>query len=192
MVSMVLRRTHMYLGLFLFPWMLMYALSTLAMTHRSWFATQAPYEVERTVPFEAVFSESVEPKLVAGQVLASLGLDGAHSVTRRKDGAYVINRSDLLTPRRLTYSPADHTVTVERLPLQTYSFLARFHRRRGYATGYGWDTAWAATVDVAIIGMMLWVLSGLWMWWEMTVTRRWGTVALLGGGGLFAAFLLTL
>src|SRR4026209_2140712 len=32
--SRLLRRIHMYAGLFLAPWMLMYALSTLVMTHR--------------------------------------------------------------------------------------------------------------------------------------------------------------
>ena len=32
--SLVLRRTHMYAALFLTPWMLIYALSTMAMNHR--------------------------------------------------------------------------------------------------------------------------------------------------------------
>ena len=37
MFSRFVRRTHMYLGLALFPWMLMYALSTLVMNHRAMF-----------------------------------------------------------------------------------------------------------------------------------------------------------
>ncbi|MEO8425770.1 MAG: hypothetical protein ABI651_01530 [Verrucomicrobiota bacterium] len=32
--SRIIRRVHMYLARFLAPWMLMYALSTLAMSHR--------------------------------------------------------------------------------------------------------------------------------------------------------------
>ena len=40
--------------------------------------------------------------------------------------------------------------------------------------------------------MVFWVLSGLWMWWEMKVTRGLGLAALLGGVGLFAFYLLTL
>ena len=39
MISKVVRRTHMYLALFLFPWMLMYALSTLVMNHRALFVS---------------------------------------------------------------------------------------------------------------------------------------------------------
>ena len=192
MLSLLIRRTHMYLALFLAPWMLMYAVSTLVMTHRTRFAPQAPFQAERSTTFDAVFPDNVDPRQVSEALLASLGLEGSHMVTRRKDGTYVVNRADLLTPRRLTYTPADRRVVIERLPLQTSGLMNRFHRRRGYATGYALDTTWAVTVDVAIAAMMFWALSGLWMWWEMKATRGWGLVAGLGGAGLFAFYLLTL
>ena len=35
-ISRLVRRVHMFTGLFLAPWMLMYALSTLVMTHREY------------------------------------------------------------------------------------------------------------------------------------------------------------
>ena len=70
--------------------------------------------------------------------------------------------------------------------------LERYHRRRGYATGYGVDTAWAISVDLVIIAMVFWVLSGLWMWWEMKVTRIAGALAVLTGSALFAIFLATI
>ena len=37
MFSKFLRQSHMYLALFLTPWMLVYALSTMAMNHRQFF-----------------------------------------------------------------------------------------------------------------------------------------------------------
>jgi hypothetical protein len=197
MVSKVIRRTHMYLALFLFPWMLMYALSTLAMNHRALFAGvygSAPlaFEKERELVYDGVFPQDADLKIISRQILASVSLDGAHSVTRRKDGAIVINRSDLLTPRRLTYLPADRKLSIEKMPSRPNAFLERFHRRRGYATGYALDTTWAVTVDLAIVAMIFWVLSGLWMWWEMKATRRFGASAVLTGAGLFALYLLTL
>ena len=78
------------------------------------------------------------------------------------------------------------------MPHRPNAFLERFHRRRGYATGYRLDTVWAVSVDLVIIAMVFWVVSGLWMWWEMTATRRLGLSALLGGAGLFALYLLVL
>jgi hypothetical protein len=38
-VSRLIRRIHMFSGLFFVPWMLMYALSTLVMTHREYVAS---------------------------------------------------------------------------------------------------------------------------------------------------------
>ena len=67
---------------------------------------------------------------------------------------------------------------------------ARFHRRRGYTTGYGLDTVWAVSVDLFIAAMVLWVLSGFWMWWEMKATRVLGAVAAVAGAALFAFYVI--
>ena len=104
----------------------------------------------------------------------------------------MINRNDLVSPRRLTFTPNTRRLLIERMTFRPNAFLERFHRRRGYATGYGLDTAWAVAVDAAIVGMAFWALSGLWLWWEMKVTRRLGAAALAAGAGLFALFLLTI
>jgi hypothetical protein len=151
-----------------------------------------PFEKERQLTYDGSFPENAELRTISAQILTSVGLDGAHSVNRRSDGAIVITRYDLLTPRRLTYSSADRTVVIEKLQHRPAALLERFHRRRGYATGYLLDTVWAISVDLALAAMMVWVLSGLWMWWEMKVTRRVGGLALLGSVGLFAFYLLTL
>ena len=197
MISKVVRRTHMYLALFLFPWVLMYALSTLVMNHRALFIGAygegpIPFVEERRLVYDGVFPENAELGTISKQILISVGLDGAHGVSRRKDGTIVINRNDLVSPRRLTYSPADRTLAIERMQPRPNAFLERFHRRRGYATGYRLDTVWAVSVDLFIVAMVFWVLSGLWMWWEMKVTRRIGLTSLVGGVGVFALYLLTL
>ncbi|HXW05732.1 MAG TPA: PepSY-associated TM helix domain-containing protein [Vicinamibacterales bacterium] len=197
MLSRLVRRTHMYLALSLFPWMLMYALSTLVMNHRAMFTARfgegpPPFDREREVPYRGSFADPGNPRAVAREILASLRLEGAYTVAKGRDGALVINRNDLIAPRRLTYSPAAQTVTVERMRYRANAFLERFHRRRGYATGYALDTAWAVTVDLVIVAMLVWVLSGLWMWWEMKVTRRLGALALVGGTGLFLMYLATI
>jgi len=66
------------------------------------------------------------------------------------------------------------------------------HRRRGFQTPYALDDTWAFTVDVFIAGVIFWALSGLWMWWELKVTRKLGAIALSGGVALFALFLTVL
>ena len=197
MFSRLVRRTHMYLALFLAPWMLMYAASTLVMNHRAVFLERygsgpVPFQKERELVYDASFSPDADLKTISRQILTSLDLDGAHGVTRRKDGAIVINRNDLIAPRRITLTPDTRLLLIERMERRPNAFLERFHRRRGYATGYRLDTAWAVTVDAVIVAMVFWALSGLWMWWEMKVTRALGALAVLGGVGLFALYLVML
>jgi hypothetical protein len=185
----------MYLGLALCPWMLMYALSTLAMNHRALFTANygsgpVPFVTEREMIYDRVFPPGSDLSTIAAQILVSVGLDGAHDVSRRQDGAIVIARKDLLSPRRITFTPTTRRLLIEKTTSRPNEFLERFHRRRGYATGYGLDTVWAVTVDLVIVAMVFWTLSGLWMWWELKATWRLGTVALVAGVGLFAFFLV--
>jgi hypothetical protein len=195
--SRLIRRSHLYVALFLSPWLLMYAVSTLAMNHRQYFVAKygpgpGTYEPERELAYAGSFSPDATPRDIARQILETLDLAGAHSVNRRLDGTIVINRNDLLVPRRITYVPAAGTLAIEKLAPRTNTVLERFHRRRGYETGYALDTAWAVTVDLVIAAMVIWALSGLWMWWEMKATRMAGAVAALGGAVLFAFYVFAI
>jgi hypothetical protein len=197
MLSKIIRRSHMYVALFLSPWLLMYALSTLVMNHRAYFvqkhgAGPAPFHKERELTYAGSFSPDTAPRDIARQILASLDLDGAHAVNRRADGSVVINRNDLVSPRRITYTPTDQKLVVEKMEPRANALLERFHRRRGYTTGYALDSVWAVTVDLVIAAIVVWVLSGLWMWWEMKVTRLAGAVAAVGGAALFAFYVFTI
>lgn len=193
MFSRLVRRLHMYLALFLFPWMLMYALSTMAMNHRDLFADAPPatYEKERELIYDGVVPDA-PLRLASTMLLESLRMNGVHTVVRRDDGAMVITRNSVVTPRRLIYTPADRRLVIERMPARSNVILERFHRRRGYATGYAMDTLWAASVDLVIGAMLIWALSGLWMWWGMKATRATGLLSAAAGAGLFVLYLLKL
>ena len=195
--SIVIRRTHMYLALFLTPWILMYALAVFGVNHRGLFLGSEPpfvkFEKESEQSYEAAFSDDIEPRIVAEQILADLGLEGAYNVRYNKQkNTYNITRRDPVTPRRITYVPSENKVTVERQTFKTVNFLAGLHHRAGYRYDLFADDAWAFSVDLAVVAMVFWVLSGLWMWWELKVTHRWGLVSLLVGLGLFGFFILTI
>jgi hypothetical protein len=66
------------------------------------------------------------------------------------------------------------------------------HRRRGYQHPYALEDTWAFSVDLAVVAMVFWSLSGLWLWWELRPTRFWGV--LCGGLGIsvFVLFLILL
>lgn len=196
--SRVIRRLHMFAGLFLGPWMLMYALSTLVMTHRnyvlSFYASKSPaLTTERELDYARSFPTNVGREEIARQILSDLGVEGRHSVSGGRDGKpLVINRQQALVGRRITFNPAEGKIIVAREEFRALTFLERMHRRRGYDQPYLLEDTWGFTVDVAVVCMIFWSLSGLWLWWELRTTHGWGTFCLVAGLALFAVFLVLL
>jgi hypothetical protein len=198
MFSKVLRRTHMYLALFLTPWMLMYALSTIVMNHRDFFREYyggglMRYEKEREQTYTGTFPADARPRMVAEQILSDLDLDGAYRVQGRLDrGRITIFRHDPVTPSKIIYTPENGKLRIERAVFRSPTVLVGLHHRRGYQHEYALEDTWGFSVDLVIVAMVFWVASGLWMWWELKVTRRWGALCLAAGIGLFGFFLITI
>lgn len=194
-MSFLLRRIHLYLALFLAPWILMYAASTFVMNHRELFHGPPPvppprFELERESVYAGELPANATPKEIALQILGSLELDGAYSVNGPANSAtVVINRLDPITPRRITYAPESKMLKVEKLVYTNTAFLERMHRRRGFQHDYVLEDLWAASVDLTILALLVLAGSGIWMWWELKTTRRMGALALAGGIALFALFL---
>lgn len=180
----------MYLALVLAPWILGYAISTIAMNHR-WIGGPPSYVFEREQPYETRFPPDTPAREVGRQILADLDLAGAFSTQGPSaDGRVTVLRQDLVTPRRIAYVPAQRTLRIERVEFAAGPFLNRLHRRRGYQQPYAADRVMAVAVDAVIVAMVLWALTGLWMWWEMRATRRWGLVAAASGIAVFVFLVL--
>jgi len=189
----------MYLALFLTPWILMYALSTMAMNHRDFFAqlrggsgTSYAVESEGAYPgaYPGTFPPGDKPREMAQGILRHLGLDGTHYVQQaRETGRLTIYRESPLVTRRITYTPADRRVVVERAVFHTPSFLEELHRRRGFEHDYPLEDAWGFIVDIVIVSIVFWDLSGVWMWLQLAGTRRLGLVFAVCGLALFVLFL---
>lgn len=192
------RRVHLYLGLFLGPWVLLYALSTAAMNHREsvtrWFGGAKPvWHPERTLDYTRSFPTNQTREEIGRAILDDLGLPGRHRVSGGRDGRpLVIERQHPLGFRRITFDAAVGRVTIESETFQTQSFLERIHRRRGYESGANRENAWALGVDLAMSALLFWALSGLWLWWGIRTTRGAGAMALLGGIAVFALLLAML
>jgi hypothetical protein len=183
----------MYLALFLSPWIFMYALSTIAMNHRDHLRGGPPeFRIESETPYTGSFSAGISPPEAATLLLRDLDMDGTHNAKREAGGKLVINRVDPVHPKRITYDPARQTIVVEALQFRLPAFLERMHRRRGFQHDYTLEDSWAFSVDLFIAAMMFWVISGLWMWWEMRVTRGLGAVFAVSGIALCGLFLLTI
>ncbi|MBI1389767.1 MAG: hypothetical protein GC154_15115 [bacterium] len=196
MLSTLIRRIHMYAGLFLIPWMLVYSLSTLVMNHRqwvaSWYSTAQPsFQLVEEKDYGKQFSSDLDSDLRADAILGDLGMQGAHRVRSSRDnGELVIERFAPLGTMRITWRPDPGKIRIEREDMRASTILERLHRRRGYQHPYLKEDAYAFFVDAAIVMMMAWSLSGVWMWWDMKIGRKWGWISLGGGAALYAVFMV--
>ena len=175
----------------------MYALSTIAMNHRvlvrSFYNHQLPeWETEREIEYRATFSGDTKRWMVAEQILKDLDMEGAYSVGGRLNQSITIIRESPIALKRIAYTPEFQELKIERRNFRASAFLEHMHRRRGYSQKYVTDDLWGICVDLFILSTVLWGASGLWMWWELEETRRWGAICITSGVVLFGFFLLTI
>jgi hypothetical protein len=193
--SLLLRRSHMYLALFLTPWMAMYALSTLVFNHfervaQHYGGQMERYEKEKELAYGKTFAPGASPRTMAEQILQDLNLSGSLRVEQRSENRIVILRMDPVTPRRITYFQTEKRLLVEKQVFRTPVFLTALHSRLGYGSKHKINDAWAFGVDLSILATFLWILSGFWMWWELKPARLWGIFFAVVGICLFGAFLI--
>lgn len=192
------RKIHLLFALFMTPWVLMYALSAIAMQHFDWFYGST----ERVVPAYEVIDIldapfSVEKKsstdAMAVALLKALGIEGAYrSSGSIGEGRIEIKRNRPIGSYRLTWVASTNQVTVEKQEFSMTYFLEMLHRRRGFDQPYWANDAWAVIVDLVIVAILVWATTGLMMWWKIKRTHKVGTIAVLAGSFLFACFIFTI
>jgi len=197
-VTLIVRRTHLFIGLFLAPWITMYAVSTLVMHHRVLFtgleerATPAFVKVSER-PYELDPAVADSATAAARRILADAGLSGAHETEGTpRSVSFIVSRYRATGTDRLTYDADAKTLTQERQPFGLALFLEMLHRRHGFQQSYLVNDLWAVIVDVVIAAIVVWAISGIWMWLQLPGARRFGTACLALGSAAFAYFLLRL
>jgi len=180
----VVRRLHLYLGLFLLPWFLLYGVSSVLFSHGRYF--EGLYNDGKpnwTVRFDRPYAIDIPQ---------DAGLRGAFGTYRPNGREFHVYVYDFWSATQLKYYADRGRLVAEDRRFRLDHILTGMHARGGFTQSSFLDDAWAVTVDLACLGMIAWIASGLYMWWKLSQTRAWGTFALAGGVTLFAVFLFVL
>ena len=193
----LIRRLHAYLALLLLPWVLMYGISSFVINHytffQSFYEDDVPTWRERfNRPYDRPLPDDADLKQVGSQILDDLGLKDSFNVRRPTPDRLQINLDKFFSSTRVIYDIDEGVIRAEDRRFQWNTFLFSMHDRRGFQNDAFLHDAWAVMVDVASIGFIIFILSGLYMWWQLKKTRFWGTLALSGGAASFVVFLLAL
>ena len=188
----------MYLALFLTPWVVIYALSGLVLNHHGAFrelygGNYNRFEQIDEREYATEFSHDTDPKVIGQQILADLDLTGGFWVqgTPAQD-KMVVHRDGGVTAHRISYFPKERRLVVERQEVTAPTFVNRVHFRHGYEQPFLSADFWGFMVDLVVVSMTLWILTGLWMWWEIRPGRKWGAVFGLVGLGVFFLLMATI
>lgn len=192
--NLSLRRVHLYLGLLLLPWMLVYAFSTFMFNHGEHFRPYRAdpqwrllWEKDYAIAAPAV-DDTAALQATTQQLLADHRMRGAFNV-RRQGQRLSINVPNFWHPRRFAYDFSTKKLRAEERPTTPFDVLARLHERTSYGRG-GLNNLWAFFVDLFCLSTLAWIATGLLLWWKIVEVRRPGFLAL--GGGLATIALLAL
>lgn len=187
-----MRSVHLYTGLFLVPWMTVYATSAFFLNHDQWFArwfsfSRQSWEVVRKVDLPAGSISSGDPAEQSRAVLQKLDLDGPHRIMGDPNAKELnIYRMCTAGDYRISWSRDQSLVVVQRQqPYSLWRSIHSLHFGRGYDWRYPAFVAWAISVDLVVISTWFWIVSGIYIWARRPKRRFWGGVCLVGGGLLF-------
>jgi hypothetical protein len=187
-----IRRAHLYMGLFLLPWVIMFGTSSMPLNHNM--GAQPPsWTKVAEYPFNAAMPAAGENLRPFGrEMMNAAGISGGYFVNRANPTQVTVNHPDFLTPLRINYHADQQKLVVEQRNFAVQQFITGMHFRGGYDVGGFWDSVWALFVDIVSVGLILWMATGIYMWWHLPSTRRWGWLALVCGAVSFAVIIATL
>ncbi len=194
--NLVFRRVHLYLGMLLIPWVIIYALSSLAFNHRDWFIGQFNQPDSWSKLWEKKLKADVpkqQSKLKewARGVLEENDITGAFNV-RQNPKSVLINLIRFRKPIRVTYKKNEGQLLAEQKGLTLAELMVRMHIRTGYGREGVLHDSWAFVVDLVCFAFIAWTATGLYLWWKLPSTRKAGWIAILSGLATFVLLVLTM
>ncbi len=185
----VIRRLHLIAGLVLLIWVAMYFATGWVMIHEPWFprgphknTTNAPLSIGGPVATAEFVKQLEDAHGIHGQRRAPKPLaKGAwqFSWVRPGENAEAVVTVDL------------KEVSITRTHFDPAGWAHGLHRLHGYRGGWPY-WIWAAFMDLASAAMILFALSGVYLWWKITPNKLPGMLCLGAGIGFTTAIVLHL
>lgn len=186
-----MRALHLYTGLFLVPWMAVYAVSAFCLNHKEWFTEglqlAQKWENVREVEFTPGPGFPQTPAEQAVAILRHLDLEGPHTIYGTPDANQLVMIRMCATGHyRVSWFPPRSCVVVDRFqPTSFFAVINAFHFQSGYRPYFA-HAAWAVIVDVTTTSTILWLITGIYLWARRPRQRLLGGLCLIAGTVLFA------
>jgi hypothetical protein len=193
------RDLHLYLGLFISPFVLVYALSAIALNHAvlPWGGRDGRVAAEQTVNVGPQAGEdSVQ---LAKDLRRELGLQGEIGFVNRDEAkqtlAFPIERPGEL--RKVEVDLATGRTRIETRRTGVWDAVIYLHKKPGphnvkLRGNWGPMRAWAWLADASVYALMLSSLTGIYLWAILRAERKVGLLFLGGGVVTFSLAVVAL
>ncbi len=188
----VIRKIHLYSGLVILVFLMMYFVSGYVMIHRPWFGGQSgkPPPGVRTESLAGYTGER-EPEALAAYVVERFQLRGRVNVPPAARQPQKSIRFNVVRPGTIQQvdiprgegGGGGDAVTITTTRENLAGVLVQLHRVHGYGGGWVWN-AFVLFNDLASFSCILFALSGVYLWWKTAKRKIWGVLC-LGASGAY-------
>ena len=186
-----IRKVHLYSGLIILVFLMMYFLSGYVLIHRPWFGGQSrkPDPVTR-IESIAGYTGARTADALADHVMERFNLHGRLNVPppqrQPKDAIrFTVFRPG--TTHEITVPHDGDAVTIRTTRENLAGLFVHLHRIHGYGGGWMFDS-YVLFNDLASASCILFALSGVYLWWKTATRKIWGILCLAAscvyGGGM--------
>ncbi len=170
-----MRNTHLFLGLFTFLFLLVYAVSSVQMAHNQWFSTRPTVSESRiSIPAENGASARVAARFLMDQH----HLRGELAQVRQAGSGFSFRIVRPGTVYEVDYSRAAGEAKVRTNVAGFMGMLNRIHHVGGLWHEYRLLNIWGVFVAVVSAGLILMALTGIYLWFMFHNERVIGAVLL--------------
>jgi hypothetical protein len=184
----IIRNVHLLLASFSLPFLIMYGVSAVQMSHSTWFQMK-PAVVEREM---SLASGQSDARQLAREIMSRQpDMKGELSNVQTSASGLTLRIVVPGTVHEVRYDRASGIARIKTSVAGVMGMLNRLHHWAGFWHEPLSMKAWAGFVSVVSLGLLLLGASGIYMWFTRRPERRIG-IALLTVNLIFAVTVLTL
>jgi hypothetical protein len=174
----------------------MYGASSVPFSHAGYFEQRQkgiPMWITRAErPYDVPAPASADLEEIGARIMKDAGLEGSYGAYRPNDREIDVYVYTFWKSAQAKYYVDQKRLVVEDRRFRWDQFLTGMHARGGYEHPAFLEDSWAALVDLVCLGFLIWIASGIYMWWQLRRCRLWGFLALGSGLVVFLILLLSL
>jgi hypothetical protein len=160
------------------------------MAHRPWFVTAPPAPTTQTAALES--TDALPAEQLATEVQKKLGLAGRIQFPQKQPAEmtrfWVVRPGTMI---RVDVPAQEHLIHVTTQRVGLVGTLIMLHKVCGYDGQLIFD-AYAFFCDLSGLSMILFAISGVYLWWKRVKNHFWGALCLIASCAYAAGMMLYL